>query len=179
MNNIKNKIELSLLFFLIILISLFSGCINSSDDNIDTGENFTFTYIDGSLKNLIDYRGKVVILDMWATWCGPCKNQMLVLKQVYNNYSRSDLEIISIDVDPRETIQLVENYKVNFNKNYNVELNWVFGLDNGSIWEKYQLERGGIPTIYIFDKNGEINYSAEGLTSYSLICARINDLLEV
>ena len=157
---------------------MLSGCIDSSD-NIDTGENFTFTHVDGSLKNLKDYRGKVVILDMWATWCGPCKNQMLVLKQIYKNYSRSDLEIISIDVDPRETIQLIENYKVNFNQNYEIELNWVFGLDNGSIWEKYKLERGGIPTIYIFDKNGEINYSAEGLTSYSIISARIDDLLEV
>ncbi|OGS41125.1 MAG: hypothetical protein A3K77_00325 [Euryarchaeota archaeon RBG_13_31_8] len=170
--------KLSFLFFLIVFIFLFTGCINSSDD-IDTGEDFTFTHIDGSLKNLKDYRGKVVILDMWATWCGPCKNQMLILHQVYENYSRNDLEIISIDVDPRETIQLIENFKVTFNQNYNVDLNWVLGLDNGSIWEKYKLERGGIPTIYIFDRKGEIIYYAEGLTSYSVICKEIDDLLEV
>lgn len=176
MKNVKINIKLSFLFFLIILISLFSGCIDSSN-TIDNGEDFTFTHIDGSLKNLKDYRGKVVILDMWATWCGPCVLQMLELKKVYDHYNKSDLEIISIDIDQRETIQLIKSFKYYFTQTYGIELDWVFGIDDGSVWEKYQLEKGGIPTVYIFDKTGEIKYSAEAVTVYSEFVPIIDDLL--
>jgi len=167
--------KISFFVVLVLLFSIFSGCTES---NKDTGDNFVFTDVNGETKHLIDYRGKVVILDMWATWCGPCQLMMLELNKAYENYSRNDLEIISLDVYLNENVQIIQSYRTWFFQNYGVELNWTFGKDDGNIWKKYRLsDPGGIPTLYIFDKNGKVYYSNEGYESYSLFSSKIDELL--
>jgi thiol-disulfide isomerase/thioredoxin len=146
---------------------LLSGCLDSSDGN--GGEDFIFTMLDGAKKSLSDYRGKVVILDMWATWCGPCKFQMVELKKIYENYSRDVLEILSIDVDQYETSYDIQEFKDEFMLDYDIELNWVFGMDDGSVWEKYKFEDEGIPVVSIFDQRGNIYFSNEGVAVFSEI----------
>jgi len=162
---------------LIIILSLFlhtlSGCVESDDK----GEDFEFMTIDGEIKYLSDYRGKVVILDMWATWCGYCQYQMLELKKVYDSYSRNELEIISIDIDPGETPQMIQSFMKWFKANYGVELNWVFGIDNGNVWNKYKMEQEGVPAICIFDQKGNLRFSREGVSTFSELASKIDSLL--
>ena len=153
----------------IILISIYSlsGCTDNQNNNIDGGEDFKFQGIDDNIHNLSDYRGKIVILDMWATWCTPCGYQMLELEKLYNYYDKDKIEIISMDIDTGETIEMVQHYIYEFEKN-NIYLDWVFGMDIDNIWEKYKIS-GGIPTLYIFDKNGYIYYKHEGVSVFSEI----------
>lgn len=176
---IKDVLKLSTIVTLILLLSFLSGCLDSPDgnDSLDgnEGEDFTFTMLDGTEKSLSDYRGKVVILDMMATWCGPCVYQMLELKKVYENYSRNDLEIISIDIDTYETAQQLQSYRDSFKEYLGVELNWVFGMDDGSIWEKYKID-DSIPTICIFDQKGRLHFLYEGIAVYSEIPPDLSDL---
>jgi len=157
------KTKISFLILFILLISVFSGCFEESEK--DVGDNFIFTALDGSVKNLKDYRGKVVILDMWATWCGPCQIMMKELKKVYENYSRDDLEIISVDIDSRENVQMVQNYRAGFAQTYGIELDWIFGMDDGSISEKYMNE-GLIPTLAIFDQKGRLYFREAGVCGF-------------
>ena len=172
MNRILNS-NIKIIVGILVLIIVIAGGIYLSQQNLtgnnNTGEDFEFTLLDGTTKHLSDYRGKVVILDMWATWCSPCQFQMTELKKIYENYSRNDLEIISIDIDSRENVQLVENFRDNFKQQKGIDLNWIFGMDDGSVWKKYQLKSGGIPTLYIFDKNGKVIFSAAGIAVYSEI----------
>jgi len=156
---------MSIFIVLILGVSLISGCIDSDDDT-NGGENFEFTLLDGTTGQLSDYRGKVVILDMWATWCGPCAYQLAELRNVYDNYNKNDLEIISLDIDTRETTQVINDFIEDFKNQYGIELEWTFGLDDGTIWEKYMIN-GGIPTLYIFDQKGNIHFSHEGLSFFS------------
>jgi len=158
---------IALLFLSIFVASMFSGCINSGSNNsTDTGDDFTFTTLDNKQEHLSDYRGKVVILDMMATWCQPCQYQMLELRKIYSNYSRNDLEIISIDIDTRETAQQLESYRSAF-ASYGYNLDWTFGMDDGSIASKYLGQ--GIPTLCIFDHQGNLSFTHEGISVYSEI----------
>ena len=109
-----------------------------------------------------------MILDMWATWCQPCQLQMLELRKAYENYSRNDLEILSIDIEQSETSQQIQSF-INAYKQYNYNLTWIFGKDDGSIWNKYKVGQGGIPALCIFDKKGKLYFSHEGLAVFSEI----------
>lgn len=156
---------MSLVFLFILLLSTLSGCLQSSKNNNDGREDFTFTTLNGTEKNLSDYRGKVVLLDMWATWCFPCQLVMPELKKIYGNYSRDELEIISINIDLQESAQLIQSYRDWFNDTYGIELNWIFGRDDGSISEKY-LKEGKIPSFAIFNQNGRLHFNEAGLVAY-------------
>jgi len=149
---------------------MLSGCLQSSNNNGDNngGEDFTFTMLDSTEKHLSDYRGKVVILDMWATWCIPCQFQMTELKKIYENYSRDDLEIISVDIESGESVQLIQSYRDWFVQYYGIELDWIFGKDDGSISEKYMKE-GAIPTLAIFDQKGRLHSRKVGVCVFAEI----------
>lgn len=157
---------IAVLSIAIFATSMFSGCIDSGGDsnNNITGENFAFTTLGNEQEQLSDYSGKIVILDMMATWCQPCQYQMLELRKIYENYSRSELEIISIDIDARETAQQLENYRNAF-ASYGYNLDWTFGMDDGNIADKYLGQ--GIPTLCIFDQQGNLTFTHEGVSVYS------------
>ena len=110
-----------------------------------------------------------MIVDFWATWCQPCIYQMTELKMVYENYTRDELEIISLNVDESESISTIIDFKNAFKDQLTIDLNWVFGNDDGSAWDEYQLAQGGIPTLYIFDQNGNIEFSHEGIAIYDVV----------
>jgi thiol-disulfide isomerase/thioredoxin len=159
------KIKIKIILFIIsILFSIFSGCINESQDENNTSD-FVFTALDGSRIHLSDYQGKVVILDMWATWCGPCQAIMPELRKIYDTYSREELEIFSVDIDTSESNTLIQGFIEWFEETYEIKLDWVFGRDDGSISEKY-LKEGAIPTLAIFDQIGQLYYREAGVHGF-------------
>ena len=61
--------------------------------------NFQLRDLDGHLVALSDMRGKVVLLNFWATWCGPCRVEMPAMEQLYRTFPRKDFEILAVSTD--------------------------------------------------------------------------------
>ena len=183
MRDIRRMEILAVFILLILLTSLFAGCLNdSSDKNMEYGENFEFTTVDGSRKHLSEYQGKIVILDFMGANCAPCQGMMMVLKQLSEDYP-DELEIVSIDVwivlgETSETLQQF----INLFKQEGVDLDWTFGVDDKSGTLYYKYASSGVPIIYILDENGNIYYTRngykDGYSDYLEFKEKIDELLE-
>ena len=163
------------LLFLIFLV-IFTGC---TEEENETGDDFSFVTLDGETKHLHDYYGKVVVLDCMAVNCQPCMYQMFELKKIQENYSSNDVIILSIDVwvSNGETASMLQEMITAFETQANLTLNWTFGLDDldGTIENSYASE--GVPALYIYDKKGNIYYSHVGYETYANLSIKIDEAL--
>lgn len=65
----------------------------------DEAPNFTLRDLSGNVMSLSQLRGKVVLLNFWATWCGPCRVEMPAMEQLYRTLSRREFEILAVSTD--------------------------------------------------------------------------------
>jgi len=159
-----------------MLFSTLSGCIKN--DGPDESMSFEFTLIDGSTKNINEYRGKIVLIDFFGVYCKPCQYQMIVLKEIYDEYKSNEFEIISIDawISLGETTNLIEQF-LSDAEEQGLSFNWIFGADDesGTLYDKYANE--GVPMLYLLDRNGNIYYTKAGYTEYSVLVDKIEELI--
>ena len=112
---------------------------------------------------LSDLRGKVVLLDFWATWCGPCKLSMPEIQSLYTKYKDQGCEVIGISLDDvaspadkDKVTQAVEKVKQSLGVTYPTAL----GATIPDLSSKFQF--GNIPTLYVIDKQGKIRDVEQG-----------------
>jgi len=67
----------------------------------DEAPNFTLRDLTGNAMSLSQLRGKVVLLNFWATWCGPCRVEMPAMEQLYRTLPRKEFEILAVSTDPQ------------------------------------------------------------------------------
>jgi peroxiredoxin len=110
--------------------------------------------VDGSKISLQDFRGKVVVLNFWATWCAPCREEMPALEARYEKYKDRGLVVLAIDFDePAEDVRAFRD---------SLALTFPVLLDPGaSIQQLYRVR--GYPTSYFVDRDGTIQVQHVGI----------------
>ena len=116
--------------------------------------NFTFPGLDGEMVNLTDYRGKVVFLNIWATWCTPCRQEMPSMERLYRELKGEDFEILAVSIDA-----LGAKAVAPFMKEY--ELSFPALLDTGGTIQRLY-GTTGIPETFIINKEGVIEQKIIG-----------------
>lgn len=126
----------------------------------DPAPEFTLTDMGGIAVSLADYKGKIVILDFWATWCGPCKSSFPGMQKAVNKYSDNDnVKFLFIN-----TWEGVENKLKNAN-DFIKQNNYSFRVlmdESNDVISKYKVR--GIPTKFIIGKDGNIKFISAGFS---------------
>jgi peroxiredoxin len=105
--------------------------------------------LSGNTVNLASLAGKVVVIDFWATWCAPCKEELPVLQKLYKKYSAQGLVVVGVSVDKdASNIQ-------SFMKKLAVSFPVVHDADH-QVSGRYQPPR--MPSSYIVDRKGIVRY---------------------
>lgn len=157
-----------------IIITLIAGCntkdvkeyndnqseiIDSVNNNssiesevaLNKAPNFSLPDIDGNLKTLEDYKGKLIYLDIWATWCGPCRMQIPAMKELEKKYKDQDIVFLSISVDPEKDKnkwkQMIKDEQMSGEHLY-------AGVTSSSFGYDYKVEF--IPRFVLISPNGDI-----------------------
>jgi len=132
--------------------------------------NFTLVDINGEQFSLSDHLGKVVLLDFFTTWCGPCIFEIEHLKGLYNEYSSDQLVILSISVDPyTDIVQVLQSFA------QQNEMTWTVARDTDNVAYRYGVSP--IPHLVIVDAEGYKRHNHIGLTAESTLRSEIDPLL--
>ncbi len=141
--------------------------------------NFTLEDLSGKKVSLTDYRGKAVLINFWATWCGPCKIETPWLVELRNQYASKGFEILGVsldDLDPDDKKMLAQEKRDIAKFAAQEHMQYPVLIDGGSIDKPY----GGLdalPTSYFVDRAGNVVAAQLGLTSKADIEGNIHKAL--
>jgi peroxiredoxin len=141
----------------------------SSADSRRPSPDFVLRDISGKEVKLSDLRGKVVILDFWATWCAPCREEIPGFIDLQDRYRDRGLEIVGVSVD-QGGISVVAPFARQMRINYTM---LVDGMGVANLFGGIQ----GIPTTFVLDRQGRIVKRFTGLVEHSVFEGLIKELL--
>ncbi|UCE51408.1 MAG: TlpA family protein disulfide reductase [Desulfobacterales bacterium] len=135
-------------------------------------QNFILKDLNGSEVSLEDYRGKIILINFWATWCLPCRIEMPSMEKLYTRFKNDGFTILAIDM--QEDADSVKAFKEKYKLNFPILLD-----SDGSVGQYYGVI--SIPTTYLVDREGYIIAGALGARDWAAENAfmLINQLLQV
>ena len=135
------------------------------------GHDFDLTFLDGGSLRLSGLRGKMVVLNFWASWCPPCLESLPQLERLRNILSGRNFQILAVNVDskPEKALRFLERNPVGYPSASDPD---------GLLPRKYQLQT--MPTSYLIDRRGIVRHVHNGFSRHDFgeLHARIKQMLE-
>jgi thiol-disulfide isomerase/thioredoxin len=157
---------IGILVVLLLVVGVYAAWQNTQPtSNGNNGLPALYTLTDADFS---EFRGKVVVVDCFATWCQPCLQEIPHLAQIYEDYSSSQVVVVSVGSSGDSETGLTQ-----FKKDYS--MSWIVARDTVGVFDKYDVQY--IPTLVIIDQNGNVDFRNEGLTDASILSSNIDALL--
>ena len=120
--------------------------------------NFNLKDLEGNVVDVNDFKGKTIFLNIWATWCGPCRVEMPSIQNLYSKVNQENVRFVMLAVDRREDFEKV--------KNFISEKKYTFPVYTPASSLPDQLQVGTIPTTFVINPEGKIVSKEVGAGNY-------------
>jgi len=141
---------------------LKAGLMNAGTET-EVTENFDYNFkavcLDGSPLKIDSLKGKVIFLNLWATWCGPCRSEMPTIQSLHDKINNPNVVFVIMAIDPRESLEKIGGYI--HSKNFTFPVYKLSGQPTE------QLKVSSIPTTFIISKEGKIIHVETGMTNFN------------
>lgn len=154
----------------VVVVGLQLSSQNTAQPNSGTAPEFTLTTFDGNEFSLIEQRGKVVVLNFWGSWCGPCRAEAPTLEAIYREYQDRDVVFIGVTYldEIEDSLAFIQEFNVSYLNGADSQLR---------ISDQYRIE--GAPETFVIDQNGEIAEFFYGpIYEGSIDPSRLTDVLD-
>lgn len=130
-----------------------------ADDARPKAPDFTLRTLSGERVKLSDYKGKVVLLSFWATWCAPCKQELPVLQALMDKHGNDGLQVLAVNIDDPKTVAEVRRFVADRKFTMPVPLD-----TDSKVLGRYN-PRIALPFLQVIDAEGGKAFQHTGFTS--------------
>ena len=152
------KTILKLITFLIFSIVTAYGYDTKHNQiaqaDLPSAKNFSLESLNGDGKiELEDFRGRPVVVNFWATWCGPCKEEMPLFEKMWNKYKDKDVVFLGVNVmdDKENAAEFIKKMGITYTNLHD---------PSGGVLSKYGVS--GLPATFFIDREGKIAFKSYG-----------------
>ncbi len=139
-----------------LAFALLTGCVSKSDQPAASTSDFTLQDVNGKSVKLSDFKGKVVLLEFWASWCPPCRASVPGLERLHKAFKDKGLAVLAVSMDSGDW-DVVKAFISDYGISYTV----LKGTDE--VAAQYSVRT--IPTLLILNKEGKITKRYLGFSS--------------
>lgn len=150
--------------------SQLPGVENEREADLPDAPDFSLESLDGSEFTLSDHRGKVILLNIWATWCPPCREEIPDFIEIQEEMEKDGVLFVGVATDA-EGWAVVRPFAEEFQINYPIV------VDNGIVAQKYGPVQG-IPMSFIINRKGQVEYLLPGMVNKEMLQPLLEELAE-